>query len=298
VSDEAIALAFRTGLPFVGLRDHEHDPELDLVVPPDVARFARAIPLTAADDHVRLAVADPEPDLAALTPYLGDRRVELAIAPRDELEEVLGPPPPEPPEPLVEEEREREPLAAAEPKPLAAAEPEPLAADEAEPLAAAAEAEPLAADDLGPAADEAPGSEEAEAEPLAAAEPEPLAAEPPWAEPLAAAEAEPAPLAADDIEPAADEAPGSEEAEAEPLAAVAEPEPEPPAAEPVAAAEPEPSAPAAPDSLAPAFPATEEPSWLEPPRKRGWLRAIGRFLLYLIVLAVICGAVAAYLLTR
>jgi MshEN domain len=207
VSDEAIALAFRTGLPYVGLRDYEHDPELDQVVPPDAARFARAIPLAAADDHVRLAVADPEPDLAALTPYLGERRVELAIAPRDELEELLGPPPPEPPEAVVEEEPEPEPLAVAEPEAVEA-EPEPLGA---------------------------------EPEPPAPAEPEPLAA----------AEPEPAPLAA-----------------------------------------------AAPDSFAPAFPATEEPSWLAPPRKRGWLRTIGRFLLYLLVLALICAAVAAYLLTR
>jgi hypothetical protein len=40
--DEAIELAFRAGLPFVGLRDHEHDPELDRVVPPAAARAARA----------------------------------------------------------------------------------------------------------------------------------------------------------------------------------------------------------------------------------------------------------------
>jgi hypothetical protein len=277
VSDEAIALAFRTGLPYVGLRDHEHDPELDDVVPPDAARFARAIPLAAADDHVRLAVADPEPDLAALTHYLGDRRVELAIAPRDELEELLGPPPPEPPEPVLEEEPEADALAATEPAP------------------AEAEAELLAAAE--PAAVEAPGSEEAEpeADPLAAAEPEPPAPAEPLAaaaepEPLAPAEPEPEPLAPAEpeplaaMEPAAVEAPGSEEAE--------------PEADPLAVAEPEPLTAAAPDTFAPASPATEEPSWLEPPRKRGWLRAIGRFLLYLLVLALICGAVAAYLLTR
>jgi hypothetical protein len=82
---------------------------------------------------------------------------------------------------------------------------------------------------------------------------------------------------------------------------VAEPaapaEDEPPAAEPV-----EPVAAPAPVvehyAFAPDEPAGEAPSWLAPPPKRRWLRAIGRFLLYVLVLALVCGAVAAYLLTR
>jgi len=281
VSDQAIALAFETGLPFVGLRDHEHDPDLDRVIPLDAARFARVVPLSATDDQVRLAAAAPDPDLAALEPYLGDRRVELAIAPREELDEVLGPAPLAAPahlEPGVVEgsgTEEVEPEAEA----VAGSEPEPLAA-EAEP---APEAEPLAA------------------EPEPAAAPEPLAAEP-EAAPLAEAEPLPEP------EPLAAEAePVTAEPEAEPLA-----EPEPPASEPLAAEpEPEPAAAAAPEpeplaaATAPTPDATaqpeapgEDPSWLAPPRKRGWLRAIGRFLLYVFVLALICGAVAAYLLTR
>jgi Type II secretion system (T2SS), protein E, N-terminal domain len=219
LSDEALALAFRTGLPYVGLRDHEHDPELDHVVPLDAARFARVLPLTAADDHVRLAVADPEPDLAVLTPYLEGRRVELAIAPVDELEEILGPPPDEVEVPVAEPE-------AAEPEPLAPPEPEP-------PEAAAATTDGIE--------EEVPA-----AEPLAAAEPEPLA----------------------------------------------EPEPEPPAP-----AEPEPPV-VEHYAFAPAEAPGEAPSWLAPPPKRRWLRAIGRFLLYVLVLAAVCGAVAAYLLTR
>jgi type II secretion system (T2SS) protein E len=215
-NDEAIALAFRTGLPFVGLRDHEHDPELDHLVPPDAARFARAIPLAAADDHVRLAVADPEPDLGALAPYLEGRRVELAIAPRDELEEILGPPPAEP--------------EAAAPADVEPAEPEP---EPAEP--AAAEPEP---------------EQEPDAEP-AAAEPEPLAAEPdPHDTPDAV--------------------------------------PDQPAEAPVVEHY----------AFAPAGEPGEAPSWLAPPRKRRWLRVLGTFLLYVVVLAAVCGAVAAYLLTR
>jgi hypothetical protein len=43
VSDDALALAFRAGLPFVGLRDHEHDPELDDVIPREVAAAAGVV---------------------------------------------------------------------------------------------------------------------------------------------------------------------------------------------------------------------------------------------------------------
>jgi hypothetical protein len=304
VSDAAIALAFENGLPYVGLRDHAHDPELDRVIPSDAARFARAVPLSATDDHVRLAVADPEPDLAALQPYLGDRRVELAIAPRDELDEVLGPVPEAPPAPepaAVEGTEEAEPETEA-----VGAEAEALAAEpEAEPLAAEPEPAPEPAVVEGSGTEEAKPETEAvgaEAEALAAEpEAEPLAAEPlaaePQAEPLAA-EPEAEPLAAErehevaEAEPLAEpEAPAPAAAE---QPAAEQPAAEHPAAEPLAA---EPAA-AAPDAAAQPPAPGEDPSWLAPPRKRGWLRAIGRFLLYVLVLAIICGAVAAYLLTR
>ncbi len=280
LSDDALALAFRTGLPYVGLRDHEHDVELDHLVPPDAARSARVLPLTAADDHVRLAVADPEPDLAALTPYLEGKRVELAIAPRDELEEILGPPPPEPPpfEPSGVDEVEAP--AGEEAAMEAAAEPH----DVAEPT----EPEAAAAVEAGPPDVAEPAEPEATA---------PVAAEPPdvaeagEAEAAAAVEAGPPDVA----EPAEPEETAAVEAEPPDAA-----EPEPPDA-----AEPEPPAPAEPEppvvehyAFAPAEAPGETPSWLAPPPKRRWLRAIGRFMLYVLVLAAVCGAVAAYLLTR
>jgi Type II secretion system (T2SS), protein E, N-terminal domain len=316
VSDEAIALAFRTGLPYVGLRDHEHDPELDDLVPPDAARSARVLPLTAADDHIRLAVADPEADLATLTPYLEGKRVELAIAPREELEEILGRPPPEPPaEPAaaptngIEEE--------------AAAEPAPVPADSIEDEPVVAEAAPLAAEPDSAAPAEADAAAPPEVEPLdaAPAEAEPLADEPAPTDGIeeevpaeagtaptdgieeeAPAEAGTAP--ADGIEEEAlaaepdqaAEPDSAAPAEAEPLAAelAAPAEAEPLAAEPAAAAAPVVEH----YAFAPDEPAGEAPSWLAPPPKRRWLRAIGRFLLYVLVLALVCGAVAAYLLTR
>jgi len=92
-ADDALALAFASGLPFAGLRDHEHDADLDGVVPPQAAHAARVVLLAVDDGRVRLAAATAQPDLGALTAYLGDRRVELAISPADEIEAILGPPP-------------------------------------------------------------------------------------------------------------------------------------------------------------------------------------------------------------
>jgi Type II secretion system (T2SS), protein E, N-terminal domain len=144
VTDDALALAFRTGLPFVGLRDHQHDPDLDRLLPPDAARAARVVPLAADGDHLRLAVADPEADIAALSPYIAGLDIELAVATEEEVEAILGPPPRRPltpaPPPLVAERQAAEPeLLAAEPE-LLAAEPELLAA---EPEAAEPEAPEL-----------------------------------------------------------------------------------------------------------------------------------------------------------
>ena len=140
MNDDALALAFRAGLPFVGLRDHEHDPALDDVVPPAAAAAAGVVALAATDDHVRLAVAHPSVNLGALEPYLGDRRVELAIASRVELEEIVGPPPApvvEEPvgvdEPLIEEEPEPEAEPEVEAEPEAEAQPEPAPEPEPEP---------------------------------------------------------------------------------------------------------------------------------------------------------------------
>ena len=155
MNDDALALAFRAGLPFVGLRDHEHDPALDDVVPPAAAAAAGVVALAATDDHVRLAVAHPSVNLGALEPYLGHRRVELAIASRVELEEIVGPPPApvvEEPvgvdEPLIEEEPEPEAEPEVEAEPEAAAQPEPAPEPEPEPAPVAVyEPEPVPADE-------------------------------------------------------------------------------------------------------------------------------------------------------
>jgi hypothetical protein len=130
VTEDVLALAFRTGMPFVGLRDHAHDPDLDRLIPPDATRTARAIPLTADDDRVRLAVADPATDLSTLDRYLGGRQVELALAPRQEIDAILGPPPSPAQAPTEERrteatEQEAEPIVEVEPEALDIEEPAP-----------------------------------------------------------------------------------------------------------------------------------------------------------------------------
>jgi hypothetical protein len=197
LTEEALALAFRSGLPFVGLRDHAHDPDLDRLIPLDAARTARAIPLTADDDHIRLAVADPDTDLSPLDQYLAGRQVDLALAPREEIDTILGPPPPpgeepteaagEEPEHLASDAAEavetEEPEQLGEAKPEPVAQPDPQSLADAEPQSLAEEAAPS---EVATAGDEAvvvgPGLGQAGPE-MVGAEPDgPAGASPPEAE--------------------------------------------------------------------------------------------------------------------
>lgn len=120
-ADDAIALALAHGLPYAGLRDVGHD---DTLVPADVARAARVVALRADSERVRLAVAAPDADLDGVRPHLGGRSAELVIAPRAEIDAILGPappPPPPPPAPAPEAEMKPEPT----PEPVADAAEEP-----------------------------------------------------------------------------------------------------------------------------------------------------------------------------
>jgi hypothetical protein len=270
LTEDALATAFRTGLPFVGLRDHAHDPDLDRLIPPDAARTARAIPLTADDDRIRLAVADPDTDLSTLDKYLAGRQIDLALAPREEIDTILGPPPPQPlpteaaaptetsPSESAPEPADTEP----EPEPLAV-EPDPLVAEPE--MDGVAEAEQVADE-------EAASSDDAPSEPQPSAQPDPLVAEP---ETDRVAEAAPV---------AGEEAASSDDAPSEPQPFPAEAEPEP-----VAALAP---ADRAALSDADAELAGEVPSWLEPARRRWW-RVVLAVLLVLVVLAAAAVAVVA-----
>jgi hypothetical protein len=304
VTDEALALAFRTGLPYVGLRDHAHDADLDRIVPPAAARAARAIPLAAEDHRIRLAVADPDADLSPLDRYLIGREVQLALAPREELDAILGPPEPRP-------------FVAEAPEQIAVAEPEPEQAVGTGTEEEATEPEAAAATDPDhPLVDE-PEEDATQAGRAAATDPDgPLAAEPEQAAgqpgPVATAEPEAAGGTGSD-EDAAQREPAAttgvdEDATAEPERAAgtgteedaAQPEPATtgddaaPERSGLAGAEPGPASAAelpAPLDDHPEL-AGEVPSWLEPPR-RGW-RVVLIVLMVIVVLAVAAGVVVAF----
>jgi hypothetical protein len=268
VTDDALALAFRTGLPFVGLRDHAHDPELDRVIPPAAARAARVVPLVASDDRVRLAVAEPEPDISALAPYLGDRGVELAIADREELEAILGPPAPtEPaaPEPVdvatADAEAERSEPELTEPQEPRAVGAEHDEAGEAEP------SEPDLIESDGPRAVRAEHDEAGEAE----------RSEPKLTEPQ-----EPRAAGAEHDEAGEAEAQGAD---------LMEPDEEMAAEEPAVLVAPGAAVAAEPDEVE-----GERPSWLEPPRRRR--RGLLVLVIVLLVLIVAGAALATYLMVR
>jgi hypothetical protein len=276
VTEEALALAFRTGMPFVGLRDHAHDPDLDRLIPPDAARTARAVPLSADDDRIRLAVADPHTDLSTLDRYVIGRQVELALAPREELDTILGLPPPPGEAPTEAPTDEREPEATEQqPDPLAEAEPESLGTEETTQTtlpAAVAEPDSLAAEHPAP-------NDPATAEPdrLAAEHSPPRDPAPPAEPDLLAAEhpppRDPAPPAEPDLLAAEEPAPTDAAAD-EPRSLVADPE-----AQVVAEVDAE--------------LAGEVPSWLEP-RPGRWWRVVFTVLLVLVVLGAAAVLVLAF----
>jgi hypothetical protein len=301
LTEDALATAFRTGLPFVGLRDHAHDPDLDRLIPPDAARAARAIPLTADDDRIRLAVADPDTDLSTLDKYLSGRQVDLALAPREEIDTILGPPLPPGEEAPEELAHGSEAIATEEPAPAPAeAEgPESLTDVEPEPdrLAAAEDAAPTEATP-SESTPEPVGETELQAEPLAV-EPDPLAAGPETdgaAEPEPVA-AEPTDVAGTEVEPGAQPDPFAAEPEAASATDVAGTDVEPGAQPDPLVAEPEPVAAVAPADGAARSDSDAEldgevPSWLEP-RRRRWWRVLLAVLLVLVVLAAAAVAVVA-----
>jgi Type II secretion system (T2SS), protein E, N-terminal domain len=309
VTDEALALAFRSGMPFVGLRDHASDPDLDRIVPPDAARTARALPLAAENDHIRLAVADPDADLSALDPYLTGRQVDLALAPREELDAILGPPPAvAAPEQTASEDDEADhtaPAEAVEPEPSAPApgddEAEPLEADHAVSTEAVEPELPAAAATEIGAEPPAAAPTDDESEPFAAASsdhaPDPLAAAPADDEPEPAGEPDRGALSvgapsevADDASRVASEADlaaaGEERAEDLGGEAAVEPSGD---AETAGVVTAEPSAPV---DHHPEL-AGEVPSWLEPPQRGR--RVLLTVLIVIVALVIAAAVVVAFL---
>ena len=91
VDDEAfaLALAFRSGRPYQGLRDFVPDERLFLYLPLSVAIKERLLPLVLVDDSLVVASAFVDADLSYLRERFPNLAVALVVSPRREILEAL-----------------------------------------------------------------------------------------------------------------------------------------------------------------------------------------------------------------
>jgi MshEN domain len=91
VDDEglALALAFRSGRPYQGLRDFIPDERLFLYLPLSIAVKERLLPLVLADDSLVVASAFVDADVSYLRERFPNLAVVLVISPRKEILEAL-----------------------------------------------------------------------------------------------------------------------------------------------------------------------------------------------------------------
>ncbi len=83
--DFALALAVRSGLPFVGLRSFSPDPAHFLYVPLSLALTEHVCPLALGEDSLRLATAFIDPDLSFVQERFPSLEIEFAVSPRVEI---------------------------------------------------------------------------------------------------------------------------------------------------------------------------------------------------------------------
>jgi hypothetical protein len=103
--DDAVRIAFASGLPYAGLRDHRPDEPLLAAVP--TARALGLLPLALHGHHLTLATPSPTPDLGDLPAHF---HIILVISPADEIAAALAratPPEAPPPEPIAPPEPTR-----------------------------------------------------------------------------------------------------------------------------------------------------------------------------------------------
>lgn len=85
----ALALAFRSGRRFLGLRQLTPDHRLFLYLPLHLAQRERVVPLALDDGRLRVASAYLDPDLGSLAERFPSLELELVVSPRDEVLEAL-----------------------------------------------------------------------------------------------------------------------------------------------------------------------------------------------------------------
>jgi hypothetical protein len=88
--DLALALAIRAGRRFEGLRDVRLDHRLFLYLPLALAQRERVLPLALTGDGLTVAAASLDPDLSWVRERFPSLRVELVVAPRNEILIALG----------------------------------------------------------------------------------------------------------------------------------------------------------------------------------------------------------------
>jgi Type II secretion system (T2SS), protein E, N-terminal domain len=85
----ALALAFRSGFPYRGLRHFAPDHRLFLYLPVHVAQRERVCPLELDDGELLVASAYLDPDLTHVTERFPGVSISLAVSPRSEVLEAL-----------------------------------------------------------------------------------------------------------------------------------------------------------------------------------------------------------------
>jgi hypothetical protein len=85
----ALALAFRSGRRYEGLRDFVPDHRLFLYIPLAMAQTQRLVPLVFVGDTLVVAAAFIDADLSYLHDRFPNLAVELVVSPRGEILEAL-----------------------------------------------------------------------------------------------------------------------------------------------------------------------------------------------------------------
>jgi hypothetical protein len=81
----ALTLALESGLPYVGLRGLNPDPNLLLYLPAALARTGDVVPLSLEENMLRLACASPEADVAPIRSRFPRLALEVCLSSAEEI---------------------------------------------------------------------------------------------------------------------------------------------------------------------------------------------------------------------
>jgi Type II secretion system (T2SS), protein E, N-terminal domain len=87
--DTALEVALSSNRPYTGLRDFTPDPKLFHYLPATHARAHQLVPLLLVGDALKIASAEPDPDISVLTQRFPALTVDIVIAPAAEIAAAL-----------------------------------------------------------------------------------------------------------------------------------------------------------------------------------------------------------------